>query len=378
VTGLRIAYLLGTSGGGTGAHVAMLAEGCAGQVAAVAVYGPAATGRRFFPGGRITFVPVEIADRPRPARDAAAVLRLRRLLARDRPDVVHAHGLRAGAVAALALALPPPRRPGPPRQRPALLVTVHNPPPAGGPAGLVYRALERIVARRADAVACVSADLTARMRRLGARECGPALVPAPDAGPPAPPDIAAARASLGGAGRPVVLAVGRLAAQKGFTVLLDAAARWRDRVPVPLVAIAGDGPLAGTLRGHAGAAGLDAVFLGRRADVPALLAAADVVAVPSHWEGQPLLLQEALRAGRPIVASRVGGIPDLTGDDGALLIPPGNPGALAAAVLAVLDDPALAARLAGAARARAGALPTPAAAVASALDSYSRLAGPPG
>jgi glycosyltransferase involved in cell wall biosynthesis len=378
VTGLRIAYVLGTSGGGTGAHVAMLAEGCAGQVAAVsavAAYGPAAAGRRFFPAGRITFAPVEIADRPRPARDAAAVLRLRRLLGQDRPDVVHAHGLRAGALAALALALPPPRRPGPPRPRPALLVTVHNAPPARAPAGLAYRALERIVARRADAVACVSADLTARMRRLGARDGGPALVPAPDAGTPAAPDIAAARASLGGTGRPVVLAVGRLAAQKGFAVLLAAAARWQDRVPVPLVAIAGEGPLAGTLRGQARAAGLDAAFLGLRADVPALLAAADVVAVPSEWEGQPLVIQEALRAGRPIVASRVGGIPDLTGDDGALLIPPGDAGALAAAVLAVLDDPALAARVGSATRARAGALPTPAAAVASALDSYTRLAG---
>jgi glycosyltransferase involved in cell wall biosynthesis len=95
--------------------------------------------------------------------------------------------------------------------------------------------------------------------------------------------------------------------------------------------------------------------------------------VPSEWEGQPLVVQEALRAGRPIVASRVGGIPDLTGDDGALLVPPGDPGELAAAVLAVLDDPGLAARLAAAARARAGSLPTPAAAVASALDSYGRL-----
>ena len=153
-------------------------------------------------------------------------------------------------------------------------------------------------------------------------------------------------------------------------MLLDAAARWQHRDPVPLVAIAGEGPLAGALRTRARAAGLDAAFLGQRGDVPALLAAADVVVVPSEWEGQPLIVQEALRAGRPIVASRVGGIPDLTGDDGALLIPPGDPAELAAAVLAVLDDPGLAARLAAAARSRAGALPTPSAAVASALDSY--------
>ena len=365
VSGLRVAYVLGTSGGGTGAHVAMLAGACAGQVAAVTVYGPAATGQRFFRRGPAAFVPVEIADRPRPARDAAAVLRLRRLLARARPDVVHAHGLRAGALAALALAWP--------RRAPALLVTVHNAPATGRAAGLAYGTLARIVARRADAVTCVSGDLAARMRRLGAHDGGRALVPAPAAAPPAGPDIAAARASLGGAGRPVVLAAGRLAAQKGFAVLLDAATRWQHRVPVPLVAIAGDGPLEGMLRARARAGGLDVAFLGQRGDVPALLAAADVVVVPSQWEGQPLAVQEALRAGRPIVASRVGGIPDLTGGDGALLIPPGDAGALASAVLAVLDDPALGARLAAAARARAGALPTPADAVASVLDCYGRL-----
>ena len=83
-------------------------------------------------------------------------------------------------------------------------------------------------------------------------------------------------------------------------------------------------------------------FLGQRGDVPALLAAADVVVVPSHWEGQPLIVQEALRAGAPLVASRVGGIPDLTGEDAALLVPPRDNGKLAAAVLSVLGDQALA------------------------------------
>ena len=70
-----------------------------------------------------------------------------------------------------------------------------------------------------------------------------------------------------------------------------------------------------------------------------LLAAADVVVVPSSWEGQPLIVQEALRAGRPLVASRAGGIADLTGADGALLVPPGDPKVLAAAVARLLDDP---------------------------------------
>jgi glycosyltransferase involved in cell wall biosynthesis len=111
--------------------------------------------------------------------------------------------------------------------------------------------------------------------------------------------------------------------------------------------------------------------------VPALLAAADVVVVPSRWEGQPLIVQEALRAGRPLVASRTGGIPGLTGEDAAVLVPPGDAAALAAAVLAVLDDPGLAARLGEAARARAAALPGEAAAVDAALALYQRAAGLP-
>ena len=114
-------------------------------------------------------------------------------------------------------------------------------------------------------------------------------------------------------------------------------------------------------------------FLGRRADVPALMAAADVVVLPSMWEGQPLVLQEALRAGRPLVASRAGGIPDLTGEDGALLVPPGDATALAGAVLSILDDPAAAARLVVAATERARGLPDASDAVDSVAALYGRL-----
>jgi glycosyltransferase involved in cell wall biosynthesis len=76
-----------------------------------------------------------------------------------------------------------------------------------------------------------------------------------------------------------------------------------------------------------------------------LLAAADVVVLPSVWEARSLTAQEALRAGRPLVATAVGGLPDLV-RDGALLVPPGDPTALAAAVRSLLVDPAAAAALA--------------------------------
>ena len=386
MTGVRIAYVMGTVAGGAGEHVAMLARGCAQRGAEVTVYGPAQAGRRFFPGEppappgpAVGFVPVEIADRPRPARDVAAVLRLRRLLAQARPDVVHAHGLRAGAAAALALTgHTRPSRLARPSRRPAraLAVTVHNGPPAAGTAAAVYAVLERIVARRADAVTCVSADLAARMRRRGAAVAGLALVPAPPAAIPDGRSVAAARAGIAGAGQPVVLAAGRLAPQKGFATLLAAAVRWQGRDPCPVIALAGSGPLDQALRAAAGADGIRICFLGQREDVPALLAGADLVVVPSLWEGQPLIVQEALRAGRPLVASRVGGIPDLTGQDAAVLVPPGDAAALADAVLSVLDDPALAARLSAAARARAAALPTQDNAVEAALTLYRRLAGP--
>ena len=95
--------------------------------------------------------------------------------------------------------------------------------------------------------------------------------------------------------------------------------------------------------------------------------------LPSVWEGQPLILQEALRAGVPIVATRVGGTPALTGEDAALLVPPGDVQRLAGAVRAVLTDPALAARLRQAAADRAHALPGEDDAVTAALAEYDRV-----
>jgi glycosyltransferase involved in cell wall biosynthesis len=386
----------------------------------VSVTGPSSADTRFSFSAlpAVPFSAVEIGGRPRPG-DLPSVLRLRGLLLRAArgesrdalpgeagPDVAHAHGLRAGALTVLALTLVRARR------RPGIVVTVHNAPPAGGGAArLVYRLLERVVARGADLVLCVSPDLERRMRAAGARRVSLAVIAAPDASPgsavdsrdsaispaSAPPSPAGPAAAgpisansifsgpaiaarvpgplpaISAAGRPVVLAAGRLAPQKAFDVLLKAAAAWRDLYPVPLLMIAGEGPLAGDLRAQAGELGVDAVFLGHRDDVPALLAAAAVFVLPSRWEGQPLVLQEALRAGAPVVATRVGGVPGLAGEDAALLVPPGDPRALAVAVRSVLTDAPLAARLRAAAATRAVALPSAADAVTAALDAYASV-----
>ena len=365
MTAQRIAYVIGTTTGGTGRHVAMLAEGCAARGLSVTVFGPAGTKSLF---RAVPFGAVDIGSRPRPARDAAAVRRLRGLLADFAPDVVHAHGLRAGAAAALAL-----RRTGRGR-RPALQVTVHNAAPAGIASLVIYRRLERIVARRSDSVLCVSTDVALRMRRAGARHVALAVVVAPAAAPPSADDIAKARAEIGATGHQVVLAAGRLARQKGFDVLLEAVIGLRNhRGLAPVLVLAGDGPMAGQLASLAREAKLAVRLLRQRADIPALLGAADVVVVPSRWEGQPLIVQEALRAGRPIVASRVGGIPDLTGEEGALLIRAGVPAALESAMAEVLINPQLAQSLAAAALARASVLPSEADAVDAAIAGYARM-----
>jgi len=382
----RVALVVGTTAGGTGAHVRMLAAGLAGRAMAVSVLGPSAADAAFGFGALtgVTFSPAEFGGRPQPG-DVAAVLRLRWLLGSG-PDVVHAHGLRAGALTAIALGGRR-RRPSAGR-RPRLVVTVHNaPPPGRGPQVLVYRLLERIVARGADLVLCVSPDLEARMRSAGARRVARALVPPADPRPlptppapatppgpatPPPGPLTPTPAATRVAGRPILLAVGRLAAQKDFGTLLAAAALWHDLDPAPQVAIAGDGPLADELRAQARSLGVDAAFLGHRDDVAELLAAATVFVLPSRWEGQPLILQEALRAGAAIVATRVGGIPDLVGDDAAVLVRPADPQALANAVRAVLTDPPLAARLRAAAARRGTALPAEADAVVAALAAYAQ------
>jgi len=381
---MKVAFVLGTSTGGTGRHVRMLAAGCAARGVPAEVFGPAQTDRDFGFSAvtRVGFTAVDIADRPRVFRDVVAIRRLRRLLRAWRPEVVHAHGLRAGALTAIAAAFV---RPSVYDAGPALIVTVHNAPAAGGVTGAIYRVLELIVARRADSVLCVSEDLEQRMRAAGARRVAHAPVPAYSIPAPALRTDGAARMPAVtdvGPGRPLgplgplgplVLAVGRLAPQKGFGTLLEAASSWRDIKPEPVLVIVGEGPLEARLKSQAAALHLDARFPGHRDDVPALLAAAAVFVLPSVWEGQPLILQEALRAGIPVVATRVGGTPELTGEDAALLVPPGDAARLADAVRAVLTDPALAARLRQAAADRARTLPGEDDAVTAALAEYDRV-----
>jgi glycosyltransferase involved in cell wall biosynthesis len=150
---------------------------------------------------------------------------------------------------------------------------------------------------------------------------------------------------------PVVLTVARLDEQKGQRYLLEAAAQ----VPQARFVLAGDGPLRTSLEAQARSLGLEqrVKFLGYRSDIPDLLAGCDVFVLPSLYEGLPLSILEAMSAGKPVIATQIGGtdeavIPNETG----LLIPPADPAALAAAIRKLLDDRPFARRLALAGQAR--------------------------
>ncbi len=164
----------------------------------------------------------------------------------------------------------------------------------------------------------------------------------------APPGL---RAELGAEGRPLILTPARLDAQKGHPFLLEALRE----VPDAVLALAGEGPERAALEGLAQRLGVKGRvrFLGRREDVPELLAACDVFALPSLYEGSSLAVLEAMAAGRAVVSSAIGGTDELIEDGrSGLLVEPGDAVGLAAALRRLIEDPALREELAGRARER--------------------------
>ena len=347
----RILQVCGSAAGGVRAHLADCARLLAADGHDVIVEAPAAVldGLDVDPARAEA---LEIGPRPSP-NDALAVARLRRL--GRRADVVHAHGLRAGALAALALGR---RR----RGRTRLVVTLHNLTIGGRLTTLVGERLERLIARRADLILAVSPDLAERARELGAPRVELAIIPAaPPQQPtePAPSDPAAPEEAWPQEGARL-LTVARLAPQKGLPLLLEAAAILSREVDAGRLtaftwALAGDGPGREQAAERIAAEQLPVALLGRRNDAPALMEVADIVVQTSLWEGQPLTIQEALRAGAAIVATDVGGTA-VTARGGAVLVVP-QAQAIAEALRTLLSDPEARTRAAERAQAAARRLP---------------------
>ncbi|MEU1370041.1 glycosyltransferase family 4 protein [Streptomyces sp. NPDC005803] len=357
---LRTVQVLGGGSAGSSAHVGSLAAGLVARGVHVTVCAPAALDRAYaFSATGACFAPV-----PRRG-DPAAVAALRAACAGA--DVVHAHGLHAAVRAALALG----------GRRVPLVFTWHARAHAEGARRRLLHLLERRAARAASVVLGASSDLVDRARSRGARDARLAPVAAPAPRVPAPLPDDKVRAELGAVERPLIMAVGSLVPHHGYDTLLDAARMWRRLDPVPLLVIAGEGRERAALRRRIKAEDLPVSLIGSRTDVPELLAAADLAVLSSRWEGRSVLAQEALRIGVPLVATAVGGVPELVGD-AAELVPYANAEALGRAVARLLGDPAGRARLAAAGPRQAATWPTEDDTIAHVLSVYDELVQPLG
>ncbi|MET7600442.1 MULTISPECIES: glycosyltransferase family 4 protein [unclassified Streptomyces] len=360
---LRTVQVLGGGSAGSSAHVRSLASGLVARGVRVTVCAPAEAEHAY----GFTAVGAQHAPVPR-SGDPASVAALRAACAEA--DLVHAHGLHAALRAALALS----------GRSVPLVVTWHTRARAEGARARLLRLLERRVARAATVVLGTSSDLVDRARRRGARDARLAAVALPAPRKPVEHDDQdrlrhKARAELGATGRPLLVAVGSLDRHRGYGTLLSAARAWRHLTPAPLLVIAGEGPLRAELQHRIEDEGLPVRLIGRRDDIAELLAGADLALLPSSWESRSVLAQEALHARVPLVATEVGGIPELVGD-AAELVPYGNADALAAAVVRLLEDPARRELLKDRGVRQAATWPTEDDTVAQVLSVYDELTQP--
>jgi glycosyltransferase involved in cell wall biosynthesis len=277
---------------------------------------------------------------------------LRRLLVREPFDVLHAHLPYTAAFGRL-VALSVPRS-----KRPRLVYTEHS---LWNKAAVLTKALNRATVGVDSALIVVSVaarDALPRALRARARVVVHGVDRARFAALMGRRDAirGEVRSELGiGDDEVLSLTVANLRSEKGYDVLLEAARlAVAAGAPVRFVSV-GRGPLEAELAATARATGLDGhlVFLGTRTDTARLMVGADLFVLPSHQEGLPVALMEAMSAGLPVVATIVGGVPDVITDDvDGLLVPPGRADLLADAVRRVAHDTALRSRLAAGSVAR--------------------------
>jgi glycosyltransferase involved in cell wall biosynthesis len=278
-----------------------------------------------------------------PLRDAVAAWRLARIIRKVRPDVVHTHTAKAGAVGRTAALLAGPRKP-------VVVHTFHGHVLRGyfGRAGtLVFRAIETVLARVTDRLVAVSPEVrdelvslgVARQERFSVIRLGIELEPrvAFDG------NLAEIRRRHGiGAETFVVGWFGRMTAVKRTDDLLRTLATLRERGVDALLLLVGDGDDRERLEQRAHDLGLarTCLFLGYQEDVATWYAVCDAIALTSASEGTPVTIIEALAAGRAVVATSVGGVPDVV-DEGetGFLVPPGDTEALAARLELLARDP---------------------------------------
>jgi len=296
----------------------------------------------------VTWVQVPHLRRPvSPVADCLALWRLRREIRSLKPDIVHTHSSKAGFLGRVAA-----RTAGVPH----IVHTPHGHVFEGyfsWVATRTFAALERLAARWTDRIITLSDEEGRDHLKMGIGR------PEQFVTIPSGVDLDAVTAASPVrlvSGRPVIGAVARLVPIKGLHYLVDAAPEILRRCADARFLLVGDGEMRPALEAQARALGLSdrIVFAGYREDIPSVIAGMDLVVLPSINEGMGRVLVMAMALGKPIVATRVGGVAELLGDgEAGLLVPARDPIALAEAISTLLHDPARARNLGEAGRRRA-------------------------
>ncbi len=290
----------------------------------------------------IELIEVDIADKPNLARDVGSIARLATALTAVGPDIIHAHSNKAALLVEMAA-----RRGS---LDAAVVFSVHNFPSYRGTGGL-KRAISSLALRRvingAEVVIAVSQSLKDSLVEHERVDISKITVVhnGIDSGtfhPVKEAETRRLRDALGLApNTPVVGTVGRLIPSKGMDVLIQAAPELVHKFPGLKIIIVGSGPMQQSLRSTAAGLGLsrDIVFTGHVAELLPYYALFDVFALPTTAEAFGMTAVEAMLAGCPVVASRTGGLSEIIANrETGLLVPPGDSGALAAAIRAQLTD----------------------------------------
>jgi len=326
--------------GGAQMYVGSLASGLAGHLdVVVAAYGPGPL-REVVQRAGATFVPLRNMRREVGLRDLLALAELVVLMRRQRPDIVHASSSKAGVLGRLAGWL---------ARIPIRIFTVHGWAFSAhaGARSRVYALAERLVRPLTTLTICVSES--ERDAGIAARTCDAERSAVIRTGI----DLASFATARPLDETPRIVGVGRLREPKDPLTLVRALALLRGPFQATLV---GSGPDEPEVEEEVRRMGLAASVLlaGERDDVPELLASSSVFVLSSRSEALPVSVLEAIAAGLPVVATRVGGVPELVVDgETGFLVPPADPAALAAALQRLLDEPELRARLGAAGRVRA-------------------------
>jgi glycosyltransferase involved in cell wall biosynthesis len=343
----RILQLYQPTAGGVGRHVKDIAECLSGRGHEVVLCGPSPPeGMSQLPPG-VSHIPLDLGRAVSPAADLAALMRLAGIIARLKPDVLHAHSSKAGAVGRLARLL---------RPRTPVVYTPHGYAFAGWFSSsrerLAYREIERALAPLSSRVVCVCEAEARLAASLGARRRIRVVHNGVDVPETGPADPRMAELSREG---PVVCVLTQLRPGKGIETLIDATPALLAHHRNLQVAIWGEGPELDSLRERAREVGVaEAVhFLGPSVDPIATLRGADVFVHPSLAEAFPYTVLEGMAAGCAIVASDVGGVGEAIVDgESGLLVPAGSVPPLGQALIGLLDDPQRRAAMGAAARLR--------------------------